>query len=62
MQGYGKVWVLISEHQIGKAYRSLDKVEVGTWSHGYDKMLGYRNYVILDEKGNLMAYDTNGFL
>lgn len=64
MQGYGKVWVLISwKIKLVKPIEAYDKVEIGTWSHGYDKMFGYRNYVILDEKGNPLAYaDTKWVL
>lgn len=64
MMAKGKAWVLISwKIKLEKQIRAYDKVEIGTWSHGFDKMYGYRNYVIFDEQGNKLAYaDTKWIL
>lgn len=57
MCGYGKAWVLISwKIKLVKPIEAYDSVEIGTWSHGHDKIFGYRNYVILDEVGNYLVY------
>ena len=51
-----KAWVLLSwKIKIYKEIKLYDRVTVGTWSHGHDKLYGYRNYVIQDEDGNTLA-------
>ena len=51
-----KVWVLISwKIKLVKPICLYDKVKVGTWSRGYDRIYGYRDYVIYDEKGEVCA-------
>lgn len=64
METLGKVWVLISwKIKVVKEVKAYDKIEVGTWSHGFDRMYGYRNYIMYDEEGNRVAYaDTKWVL
>lgn len=51
-----KVWVLISwKIKLHSPINLYDKVTVGTWSRGYDKIYGYRDYVVCNEKGEVCA-------
>lgn len=56
MMKKNKAWVLISwKIKLLKKINLYDKVEIGTWAYDFDKMYGYRNYVILDENGEKAA-------
>lgn len=59
-----KAWVLIAwKIKISGTIKAYDEVEIGTWAHGFDKMFGNRNYVIMDSKGKKLAYaDTKWVL
>lgn len=56
MNQYGKVWVLISwKIKLYKEIYLYDNVEIGTWSHGFDRMYGYRNYEMKNDAGERLA-------
>ncbi|MBE5958760.1 MAG: hypothetical protein E7254_07865 [Lachnospiraceae bacterium] len=56
MNELGKAWVLLSwKIKIYKKVKLYDRVTVGTWSYGYDKVYGYRNYILKDEQGEVLA-------
>lgn len=46
------MWMLSSWQIVIKCYPSFaEKIEIGTQSYGYDKMIGYRNFLITTEDG-----------
>jgi acyl-ACP thioesterase len=56
MREYGKAWVLLSWRiKLYKEIKLYDKVSIGTWACGNDKLYGYRNYIIKDENGETLA-------
>lgn len=51
------VWVLSSWQIIVDRYPKLgEKVTIGTFPYDFKGFLGYRNFVMLDEAGNRLAY------
>lgn len=64
MMEQGHAWVLISwKIKLTKKVKAYDKVTVSTWSRGFDRMFGFRNYILSDEQGNRIAYaDTRWVL
>ena len=51
------VWVLSSWQIIVDRYPELgEKVTIGTFPYDFKGFLGYRNFVMLDEAGNRIAY------
>lgn len=59
-----RAWVLIAwKIKISKKAKIYDKVKVGTWSAGFESIYGLRNYVMMDEEDNWIAYaDTKWIL
>lgn len=52
----GLMWVLNSWQIVfGRSPRMGEKIVVGTQSYGYEKMLGYRNFLITDGQGEQVA-------
>lgn len=50
------MWVLNSWQIVIEKYPKMgEEIVVGTQSYGYEKMLGYRNFLITDKKGNCVA-------
>ncbi len=48
----GRAWLLNSWQIVFcKSLKMGDLMKVTSWAHGYDKMFGYRDYMILDEDG-----------
>lgn len=46
------MWVLSSWQIVIGSYPSFgERIEIGTQSYGYDKMIGYRNFIITGEDG-----------
>lgn len=51
-----EVWILSSWNIMVKAYPTLgDEITIGTWAYDFDGFYGYRNFVMEDEKGKLLA-------
>lgn len=51
-----EVWILSSWNIIVNHYPALgDEITIGTWAHGFDGFYGYRNFVMEDKNGNLLA-------
>lgn len=52
LSGINRVWVLNSWQIIfDKQMKMGDNIKVSTWAYGFDKLFGYRNFMITDEKG-----------
>ena len=50
------MWVLSSWQIVISYYPSFgERIEVGTQSYGYDKMVGFRNFIITGEGGSTIA-------
>lgn len=50
------MWVLASWQIIFERFPSMgEKITIGTQVYGFEKMLGYRNFVINDEKGERLV-------
>lgn len=52
----GLMWVLNSWQIVFDQFPKMgEKITVGTQSYGYEKMLGYRNFLITDKQGRRVA-------
>lgn len=50
------MWVLNSWQIVIESYPKMgERITIGTQAYGFEKMLGYRNFLITDEAGNCVA-------
>lgn len=57
------MWVLNSWQIIIKSYPKMgENITVGTQSYGYEKMLGFRNFLITDASGGVVAIANSNWV
>lgn len=57
LEQQNRMWVLRSWKIVVHRYPELgEKIRVGTWPYSFDTMTGKRNFRMLDETGELVAY------
>ena len=50
-------WVLSSWQIVINRYPKMgDRIKVSTWPYAFDRFIGYRNFTMTDEKGEVLAY------
>ena len=57
LESHNRAWVLNAWQIVIKELpRFGEKVTVGTWPYGFQSFIGYRNFVLLNERGEKLAY------
>lgn len=57
LESIHRAWLLNYWQVVFNRFPSLDeKVTISTWPYGFDRLFGYRNFLMQDEKENVLAY------